>query len=284
MTRELAVTPLRRPLAVSLYFACHAVAALVLALPTTAIVAGTGLGRFPEGDRLLFQPGGAIAAEVVRTLMPALPAHFLSSFSVAALLGMLLLVPHAALLVGLARTEREPLSATWGRALGHLPPLLALSGIALLAQATVLAGTLTCAGALRGAWLGPTTRSADLVYFGTVLVGSLLALALGVVRDLGRAAIVRAELDSKSALFSGLRAFARAPGRVLAGWIVPALAGAALIALAAALTTLLDVSRPGTWRLGLVALVHQSVAYALCWCRAYWLRASLGLVGVEPKP
>jgi hypothetical protein len=278
MTRELAVSPLQRPLAVTLYFACHAVAALVFALPTTAVVAGTGLGRFPEGDRLLFQPGGVIAAEVVRTVMPALPAHALSSLSVAALLGMLLLVPHAALLVGLARTEREPLSATWGRALAHLPPLLALSGFALLAQAIVLVGTLTFAGTLRGAFAGSTTRSADLVYFGTVLVGSLLALALGVVRDLGRAAIVRDELDSKTALFSGLRAFARAPGRVVAGWIVPALAGAALIALAAALTTLLDVSRSGTWRLGLVALVHQSVAFALCWCRAYWLRASLGIV------
>ena len=154
MTRELAVSPLRRPLAVTLYFACHAVAALVFALPTTAVVAGTGLGRFPEGDRLLFQPGGVVAAEVVRTLMPALPAQVLSSLSVAALLGMLLLVPHAALLVGLARTEREPLSATWGRAIGHLPPLLALSGFALLAQALVLVATLTFAGALRGAWLG----------------------------------------------------------------------------------------------------------------------------------
>jgi hypothetical protein len=278
MTRALAVSPLERPRAVTLYFVCHAVAALVLALPATAVVAGTGLGRFPEGDRLLFQPGGVVLAEVVRTLMPALPAHVLSSFFVAALLGMLLLVPHAALLVSLARTERERLSATCGRALGHLPALLALSGFALLAQALVLVGTLTLAGALRGAFTGPTTRSADLVYLGAVLLGSLLAVLVGLVRDLGRAAIVRDELDSKSALFSGLRAFARAPGRALAGFIVPALAGAALIALAAALTTLLDVSRPGTWRLGLVALVHQSVAFALCWCRAYWLGTSLGIV------
>jgi hypothetical protein len=284
MRQTLGVSPLERPLGVSVYFACHALASLLLALPTTAVIAGTGLGRFPEGDRLLFAPGGMIAAEVARALVPEIPAHGVSSLTALVLLGVLLLVPHAALLVGLARTERESLATTWGRALGHLPPLVALSGLALLAQAILLFGTLACAAGLRGALIGSTTRSADLAYLGALVIGALMLVVVGLVRDLGRAALVREGLDAKTALFSGLYAFARAPGRAFAGWVVPAVAGIALIALAAALTTLLDVSRAGTWRIALVLLLHQLVAFALAWCRAYWLATSLGLAAASVRP
>jgi predicted permease len=75
--------------------------------------------------------------------------------------------------------------------------------------------------------------------------------------------------------------FARAPGRALFRWAAPAAVGLALVLLGAALASLFDVSRPGTWRIGLVAMAHQAIAYALCWCRAFWLSATLGLVKAE---
>jgi len=278
MTRARAVSPLARPLGVALYFACHALAAWLVAAPLTALVAGTGLGRFPEGDRLLFEPGGVVLAEVARALVPALPSHLTSSFGAVALLGALLLVPHTALLVALAEAEREPVAATWGRAIAHVPALIALSGFALLAQTILVVATFVLAGALRDAVTSAATRSADLVWLGAVSLGFTVVLCVGIVRDLGRAAVVRNARDSKAALFEGLHAFARAPGRSFARWLAPALAGIALVALSTALTTLLDVSRPGSLRLGLVTLLHQAIAFALCVCRAFWLRASLDLV------
>ncbi len=278
MTPEGPVSPLRRPLGVSIYFASHAVAALLLSMPTSALVAGTGLERFPDGDRALFQPGGMVLAEVARLLVPAAPAHVGSSLISGTLLGILLLVPHAALLVSLSRAGREPQAAIWGRAIGHLPTLIALSGLALLAQAIVLFGTTMLGGVIRGALSGATMRNADLAYFGALVFGALLVLAIGLVRDLGRAAAVRDSLGSKQALAIGLLTFARAPGRSLLSWAAPAAVGLALVALGAALTATIDVSRAGAWRVWLVAILHQTIAYALAWCRASWLSTSLAIV------
>ena len=277
MTPLRPISPFRRPLEVTIYFASHVTAALVLALPTTALVAGTGVGRFPEGDRLLFQPGGVVLTEVVRAITPALSAQAVSSLVVATLVSVLLLLPHAALLVSLSAV-REPQAAVWGRAVGHLPSLVWLSGVALLAQAIMAFGMLTLAGTLRDALGSVTTRTADLAYVAVLALALLATVAIGLVRDLGRAAAVTGSPDSKTALLHGLRAFARTPGRSLLGWGAPAAAGLALVAVGAILTSALDVARPGTWRVAVVALVHQAIAYALCFCRAFWLSASIAIV------
>jgi hypothetical protein len=264
--------------AVTVYFLAHLAAALLFALPAFALVAGTGIGRFPEGDRLLFQPGGLLLAEVYRTIAPALGSSIASARVSGALLFVLLLVPHAALLVSLSRAEREPENVLWGRAIGHLPVLLLLSGLSFFAQAVVLFAAATVATIVRDAMTGSTARSADLAYVAAIGVGVLLALALGLVRDLGRAAVVHDSLKAKAALRVGLMTFARAPARALLGWAAPAAVGLALVLLGAALASVFDVSRPGAWRIWFVALAHQAIAYALCWCRAFWLSAALGLV------
>ena len=138
MNREGLVSPLGRPLGVTLYFASHAAAGLFLALPVAALVSGTGVGRFPEGDRLLFQPGGVVAAEVLRAVLPSGPGYAASSLALGTLLGVLLLVPHTALLVSLSTNVHESQATTWGRAIGHLPAMLSLSGLAFLAQVVLL--------------------------------------------------------------------------------------------------------------------------------------------------
>jgi len=278
MIRPGPLSPLRRVRAVTVYFTAHLVAALLFALPAVALVSGTGIGRFPEGDRHLFQPGGLMLAEVARTIAPLVWSSAASARFSGALLFVLLLVPHAALLVSLSRAEREPENVVWGRAMGHLPVLLLLSGLSLLAQVIVLFGAVTVATVIRDGMTGPAARNADLAYLAAVGAGALLALALGLVRDLGRAAAVKGSLGAKAALRAGLMTFARAPGRVLLGWTAPAVVGIALVLLGAALTSAFDVSRPGAWRVWLVALLHQAIAYALCWCRAFWLSASLGIV------
>jgi hypothetical protein len=281
MSRARRLLPLRRVRSVTIYFVAHLAAAVLFALPAFALVAGTGIGRFPEGDRLLFQPGGLLLAEVARTVASALWSSIASARVSGALLFALLLVPHAALLVSLSESEREPENVVWGRAIGHLPVLLLLSGLSFFAQAVVLFAAVTVATTIRDAMTSSTARNADLAYLAVLSVGVLLALALGLVRDLGRAAAVRDSLRAKAALRVGLMTFARAPGRTLLGWAAPAAVGLALVLLGAAVTGLFDVSRPGAWRVWFVALAHQAIAYALCWCRAFWLNATLGLVRTD---
>ena len=281
MIRTGLLVPLRRARSVTVYFVAHLAASVLFALPAFALVAGTGIGRFSEGDRLLFQPGGLLLAEVARTIATALWSSIASARVSGALLFVLLLVPHAALLVSLSQSEREPENVVWGRAIGHFSVLLLLSGFAFFAQAVVLFAAVTVATMVRDAMTSSTARNADLAYLAVLGVGMLLALALGLVRDLGRAAAVRNSLKAKAALRVGLMAFVRTPGRTLLGWAAPTAVGLALVLLGAALTGLFDVSRPGAWRVWLVALAHQAIAYALCWCRAFWLSTTLGLVKAD---
>jgi hypothetical protein len=183
--------------------------------------------------------------------------------------------------VSLSRPEPDSVARAWGRAVGHLPPLLLLSGLALFAQAVVLFAAVSVAGMVRNSLSEGTTRSADLAYLAVVTIGLLLSLAVGLVRDLARAAVVRGSPSTKAALRESLTTFARAPHRSLLGWAAPAATGLALVAFGAVLTGALDVSRPGAWRVWLVALVHQAIAYSLCWCRAFWLGTSLAIVTAD---
>lgn len=262
---------------VTLYYGCHALAALLLSLPVTALVAGTGIGRFPEGDRLLFESGGLHLTEALRVLAPFATSHARLASVAFVALGVLLLLPHAALLVRLADPERSRASA-WGRAAACFPPMLLLGGAALLAQVLVVLGASTLGASLETALTGATTRAGDLAYLSSLAVGALAAAAIGVIRDLCRAMLVlESSLDARGAFYAGLRAFSSAPVRPLLRWAAPAGVGLLLLLSGAAATQALDVSRPGDFRVAVVALLHQSVAYALCWCRTSWFASSLSI-------
>jgi hypothetical protein len=110
----------------------------------------------------------------------------------------------------------------------------------------------------------------------------LVVAALGTVRDLASAACVREALGARRALFDGVATFARFPLRVARGVAPPAAAALGLVLLAAWLTGVLDVARPGAWRVAAVLLVHQLAVLGLVLCRAWWLGHALGLVGAQP--
>lgn len=266
-----------RALAVALDFALRGAAGLLLASPVVAAVASTGIARFPEGDRLLFEPGGLMLAEVARSLWSAAVPLIRAELVTGLALGVALIVPYALLLVALSGRASSA-AALWSEVVTRVPSLLALHGLTLLAQGGALLALGTVAFQLRGALVGATSRGADLVLVGGALLGGLLALGLGALRDLASAACVHGSLSSRAALADGVTALRRLPGRVLYGWAPPLGAGAALVGAGALLTGALDVSRPGAWRVALVLAVHQAVLLGRCLCRAFWLRRALGLV------
>jgi hypothetical protein len=272
----------RRTWMILLDFALRSVLGLLVALPLVATIAGTEIGRFPEGDRLLFAPGGVYLAEVTRLLVPVLPPLLTSSLLTTLAFSLLLVVPHSALLVALSETEETPRLAFWGRALSRAPTLLAVTAVALLAELAVLLVFAGLAGAVGRAVA--QERSSDLAAATVLLLGVVLAAGVGLLRDLGRAAAVVRDLDGPEALRQGIRTLAAHAGRAIAAWLGPALLSAIVIAAAALFAGALDVSRPEAWRSGSILVVHQAAACALAWCRALWLSSSLELSAGVSRP
>lgn len=263
-------------------FACRAAAGLILGAPVAAVVAASGVGAFPAGDRLLFTPGGTWLLEVLRASFALLPALATSSLATGALLGAALVVPQAGLLTALAASAPEPLRAFLGRAGTRVPALLGLAGLGFLAQALVVALTLGLAGSARERLL-ENAIGADVAALTLFALGGVLMLALGLVRDLGSAAIGCGENSARRAIQQGFRCFRGAPGAAFGRWLGPHILGLALVSAAALATGALDVSKPQGARLFGVVLLHQAVILGLCACRAAWLAGAITLLRRTPS-
>jgi hypothetical protein len=264
-------------LALLLDFLPRALASVLVVLPFVSAVAGSGIGAFPEGDRLLFEAGGLVLSEVARALLPAAGSLLSASFTLFVALAVLLLIPHAAVLVLLAEARRPAPVVLWGRALASIPALLFVTGVALFAQVLTLTFASMIAGALRRSLANELPWVADGAFLAVLALALLLALAVGVARDLGRAAAIQAACDGRAAAFAGLATLRSRPAAAL-GAFATSLFGAILLAVfAALLTTEADVSRAGDYRFALVVLIHQGAAAGVSAFRVRWFETALEL-------
>ncbi|HEX7668196.1 MAG TPA: hypothetical protein VF395_01365, partial [Polyangiaceae bacterium] len=173
-------------------------------------------------------------------------------------------------------TRRE----RFGHAAERAPTLLVLAGATVLVQALVLTFTVmlaTGAGSLAGSLRNE--RTSDLAPLAVGAVGLLLCFALGVVRDLARAATVRHATAALESVRIAARTLSSAPRAVLRAFVTPALVAVALVIGGAAFTSVLDVSRPGAWRVAAVGLEHQLVILAIVVLRLGALARALTLTG-----
>lgn len=271
-----------RALAVAFDCGVRAALALVVVAPIAALVRATGVTRFPESDRLLFEPGGLFVAEVGRALWSAFAPFAQAELVVAAFFVVLLVVPYGLVLAAWSEDAPRPFGELWWRAGTRFPVLVALKGLAFLAQALTLSATLGLAGFLRATLVDGTSRRADLTALAACLCGLVVLLVCGILRDLASAAAVVTDSDARRALATGWTALLRAPRAVARGVAVPIGAGAGLVCLAAGMTGVLDVGRSGTWRVVVVLVVHQLVVLGWTLARAHWLGQAARVVGNQP--
>jgi hypothetical protein len=270
-----------RLLAVGFDYALRAVFGAVLALPLVAAVTSTGITNFPAGDRLLFEPGGLLLAEVTRALWAELVPLASTGLLTAFFMAVALLLPYGLVLAAFGQERPRSLSELWGRACTRLPTLLSLKGLVFAAQALALFVTATFAATLRAAAAGDTSRRADLTGLAVGAGGLLVVLALGLLRDLASAAAVEGGLGSRAASIVGFHALLRAPRTAVAAATLAGAGSFAAVALAALVSGALDVARAGTFRLVLVLVAHQGALLAMAACRAWWLGRALAVVAAQ---
>jgi hypothetical protein len=269
----------RRTLAVLFEFACRGAAGLVLAAPITAAVAASGLGAFPEGDRLLFEPGGLLLVEVARASWHWLGPLANASLLTLAVVSLALSVPAALLWVTSAEEDDASPPVLFSRACALVPSLLALEGVAFLGQILTLCLGFAAAGWFRSGLENPV--AGDRWALLPLACAALLALGLGIVRDVASASVTCGAPNARSGLRAALAVVAGAPGTLLTRWLRAALAALALVAAVAGAVGAVDVGRPGALRVVAVAVLHQSVVLALSVFRAGWFTGAARVVRAQ---
>jgi hypothetical protein len=167
-------------------------------------------------------------------------------------------------------------SALFGRAIALVPSLLALAGFAFLGQVLAVCLGLAGAGFFHGAVENP--KEGDLWALLPLAAAGLVVLAFGLLRDTASAAVTCGAPNARAALRVALATLVLAPGKLLARWLTPAVAGLALVALVAAAVGAVDVGRPGAGRVLLVTSLHQGVVLALSIARAVWFAGATRVV------
>lgn len=265
-------TPTLRSRAGVLAFAWATTSAtgLVLASPFAAIT-GSLLSHRPEGDGLLWQPGGVFLVEGMRLLVregaavrPLAPWLLLA-------LTLVGLAPWGAVLVSLASATRLAPSELAGAVVSRLPPLTLILGAGVVLRVLLAIGgsaLVTLGYGLGGTPTGEVAGGAAAA--AVVLVALCYVRVLG---DLASAAASRPDVKATAALLDALALVARAPIRLLAAWLLRAVPGVAIVAAVAVVVGHVGVATDG--RTLLVFLLHQLVLVALVVLRASWLRRAV---------
>jgi hypothetical protein len=244
-----------------------------LALPLASLVGESGVGFQPDGDRVLFESSGYLLLEVARLQGGHISAAFRGLLPLIGLGLAFSLLCNAALLVALNVSGKLDARRWLTASLARAPGLLLLAGGTALVQGLLLGCGALAASAVPDPLTG--ARPHDLSVIVIWLCAALLAGAAGGLADIAKAAAVRYQTSLGASLRIALRALRQYPLRACLGWLPFAAAAPLALTCASALTSSLDVSQPGKWRIAAVLLLHQAVILLSVALRATWYARAL---------
>jgi hypothetical protein len=261
----------KRPGLVFALYAYRAVAALLIALPATALLSG-GTASAPRGQAELFDPGAVMLLESVRFARRGLGAVTWSAGAIALLALLGSVIPLGALLAGISSEERPSIGFLAERAFKHAGTLALVLALGAMSQLTVIGLTLVLGGKVLGA-LSIVPPSEDIVFLLVVLVALALAAVVGVVRDLACVAAVRDELRLYSAGVAAFRSARRSLGRAIGAWAWRAALGTLGVVVVAVAAPPIAATSPVATAVSTV--LHQLAILGATVAHASWLAAAM---------
>jgi hypothetical protein len=267
---------------VAVIYGLRFVLAAGFAVPIVSAVEGAGVAQFADGDAILFERSGLYLTELLRLVGPDLRAFAANSLYLALPALALLVFARAALMAALAEEGRLPLGAWFERALRALPGFLLVAGLGVIARLVlVLVALQVGSTTLALTEVSFDEKRADLVALAALLVCLSPLLLVPALGDLARARVLLEGERVRHALIQSAKLLRRRFGPILLAWVLPTLAALVISLGVAWLVPLLDVAKPGAWRVLGVFLLHQLVAFGLVWFDAVWLAKALNF-GARP--
>lgn len=268
-----------RPWAVGVYLGFTALVGLAFAAPLASAL-GAAVGSYPRGDGELFDRGGVMLLEAIRSLQTQLPAIGAAwiVISVAALPASLVVIAFCLAIVG-APDEPRPSDAL-AKAVRAFPALVLLGLVSLVAAALVLALVMLGGGSIvRSIW--PVAPARDVARWGLTALALVLLAVWGIFHDLARAAAVTRSASVLSSLRAAFRAVRRRPARALGSYALRALLGAGAVTASAWLGVAIGEGAPGA--VLAMAVVHQLGLAAAGLFRLSWLSQAAHLVASDAQ-
>lgn len=266
-----------RPWAVGAYLGFTALVGLAFAAPLASAI-GAAVGSYPRGDVELFDRGGVMLLEVVRSLetqLPVISAAWIV-ISVAALPASLVVLAFCLAIVG-APAEPRPSDAL-AKAVRAFPTLVLLGLVSLVAAALVVALVMLGGGSIvRSIW--PVAPARDVARWGLTALALVLLAVWGIFHDLARAAAVTRSANVYSALSAAFRAVRRRPARAFGSYALRALVGTGAVTASAWLGVAIGEGAPGA--VLAMAVVHQLGLAVAGLFRLSWLSQAADLVAPE---
>lgn len=280
-----AVSPLRRPGALALMYSYRLAAGLLVAAPISAVLSGSGIFAFPQGDASVFAPGGDALVDLMVTSGAYLSSALRESAYLFVMLAGVGLLPYALWLSALGRGGQLSLSESWALAIRHLPRLALLSALGLLLGALLALVAALGYSALEAPLAARfDERRATLWQAASLLPWLPVFCLLSILTDLARAAVIQHDAGLRAALGVALRAFRARKLLLFSSWLSPHLWSVALVAGVAMLIEQLAVEQPGDLRVAGAWLIHQLAVVVLLVLRGTWHRRALISAGsTEPR-
>lgn len=264
---------------VLLTYAVRVAVALVAAYPMSAMATRT-VGSWPGGDRVLFEPGSAMLAEVFRLHRVGIEAWLNQSALVLVLMLPVGVGLNALLLAALAHEGSAAKIAS--RAVESLRALVGALLLYGLAGAGAIGLLYVGSEGLRGP-VEASSPARDILAGSVLVAGAIVVMLGGAAHDVTRVAIVRGRLDIGNALVVTARAVRGAWWQLVAAWWVRASAGVLLV------LSEIWAFREIAWLTASGAtaafVVHQAVLIALLVLRVSWFARLMELTapGVDAQ-
>lgn len=241
--------------------------ALVVTHPFASVIERM-LSGWPGGDRMLFEPGALMLAEVLR--VHGVPMSGFLEQGALAMLGVLPIgiVVNAFVIASLVVSNPWDVRAVASLAIDRMVPVAVLTLAALLVCGGALAASVVVREGMRAA-LPFDTRTNDLLSLLVLLTGVLTAAATVLVADLARVASVQSKLDTARALVRAFESLRRRPWQLVGAFGSRASAGVFLVAESATLLSWMPPTGDASFWLGLT--LQQISLLALPFFHASWL-------------
>jgi hypothetical protein len=266
-------------------WAWEAALGLLLSWPFAAVVR-SAYGQHPEGDGVLWEPGGLTLLDLLVRRRPGLGplfAHVATIIFFAFVLGLIPLAMSLASLAFSTHDRRAPsLRSAFQLAVFAMGPFVVLELLTLALQGGVAIASMAGADIVESGFERSMGEVRASLLAGSVLVLALAAaIILGILQDLARAAVIRFGFDSRQSLRKALAAFALEPARILWSWTWRALTSLVPIAFGALLAG--AIGGKGGIALVVLLFIHQLAIGTRAALRVSFLARAMRLVDAHSQ-